>query len=168
MKCLFEKEIAEGTMCCDFEGRKHEPGVEQCPTTIFNLCQGSSESEDYFVPETLEWCNTHYVPPVQRYITCESFGHLDSMDGSCFWCKEMTPYQWHMCSDESWMRSLLGDFSKLNRKTRAEAISFIDCRKQRNSRNTVLYNADPNCNHNIVSNPSGGIICTKCGGWFCY
>lgn len=42
------------------------------------------------------------------------------------------------------------------------------CRKQRNSRNTVLYNADPNCNHNIVSNPSGGIICTKCGGWFCY
>ena len=31
-----------------------------------------------------------------------------------------------------------------------------------------LYNADPNCNHNIVPQLSGGVKCTKCGGWFCY
>lgn len=35
-------------------------------------------------------------------------------------------------------------------------------------RNTKLYNADPNCNHNIVPQLSGGVKCTKCGGWFCY
>lgn len=31
-----------------------------------------------------------------------------------------------------------------------------------------LYNADPNCDHNIVPQLSGGVKCTKCGGWFCY
>ena len=31
-----------------------------------------------------------------------------------------------------------------------------------------LYDADPNCEHNIVPVLSGGIKCTKCGGWFCY
>ena len=31
-----------------------------------------------------------------------------------------------------------------------------------------LYNADPNCEHNVVAQLSGGVKCTKCGGWFCY
>ena len=31
-----------------------------------------------------------------------------------------------------------------------------------------LYNADPNCEHNVVPQLSGGVKCTKCGGWFCY
>ncbi|MBE3085603.1 MAG: hypothetical protein IMZ64_05225 [Bacteroidetes bacterium] len=32
-----------------------------------------------------------------------------------------------------------------------------------------LFNADPNCDHNIVCAPSGGgVKCTKCTGWFCY
>lgn len=32
---------------------------------------------------------------------------------------------------------------------------------------TVLYNADPKCDHQIKSKWSG-IECVKCGGWFCY
>lgn len=35
-------------------------------------------------------------------------------------------------------------------------------------KDTKLYNADQNCNHNIVPQLSGGVKCTKCGGWFCY
>lgn len=32
-----------------------------------------------------------------------------------------------------------------------------------------LYNADPNCEHNIVgATYGGGVKCTKCKGWFCY
>jgi hypothetical protein len=31
-----------------------------------------------------------------------------------------------------------------------------------------LLDADPNCEHNIVSAPGGGVKCTKCTGWFCY
>ena len=31
-----------------------------------------------------------------------------------------------------------------------------------------LWNADPNCKHNIVSARGGGVRCTKCGGWMCY
>jgi hypothetical protein len=31
-----------------------------------------------------------------------------------------------------------------------------------------LFNADPNCEHNIVPAPGGGVKCTKCTGWFCY
>lgn len=29
-----------------------------------------------------------------------------------------------------------------------------------------LYDADPNCNHEIVPQMSG-VKCTKCNGWFC-
>jgi len=28
-----------------------------------------------------------------------------------------------------------------------------------------LWDADPNCKHNIICNPGGGIKCTKCKGW---
>lgn len=31
-----------------------------------------------------------------------------------------------------------------------------------------LWDADSNCNHNIVEDDSGGIKCTKCEGWFCF
>jgi hypothetical protein len=31
-----------------------------------------------------------------------------------------------------------------------------------------LFEADPNCIHNIISGGGGGIICTKCNGWFCF
>lgn len=31
-----------------------------------------------------------------------------------------------------------------------------------------LYDADPECQHNIVDSSGGGVRCTKCGGWFCY
>lgn len=30
-----------------------------------------------------------------------------------------------------------------------------------------LWNADLNCEHNIISPIGGGIKCTKCGGWCC-
>ena len=55
--------------------------------------------------ETLEQCETQYLPPVPRFISCPSFGQSDGMDGSCHWCKEMTPYQFYMCQDESWLRN---------------------------------------------------------------
>ena len=45
--------------------------------------------------ETLEQCETQYLPPVPRFISCPSFGQSDGMDGSCHWCKEMTPYQFY-------------------------------------------------------------------------
>ena len=57
-----------------------------------------------FIPETLEWCTTHYTPPIKTYINCPDFGKCDGTDGSCWHCMEMTPYQWVMCSDESWRR----------------------------------------------------------------
>lgn len=34
-----------------------------------------------------------------------------------------------------------------------------------------LYNADPNCDHDIRAKElweGGGVCCTKCKGWFCY
>lgn len=31
-----------------------------------------------------------------------------------------------------------------------------------------LHNADPDCQHDIVDAPGGGVKCTKCPGWFCY
>lgn len=87
---------------------------------------------DYnFVPETLEQCKTHYVPPIKKYILCESFGKCDGMDGSCHWCREMSPYQWHMCYDESWVRNLLSPIVRRNpENSREEAAEFIERYKQ--------------------------------------
>lgn len=30
-----------------------------------------------------------------------------------------------------------------------------------------LYGADPECDHEIVDQPHGGVKCLKCAGWFC-
>ena len=31
-----------------------------------------------------------------------------------------------------------------------------------------LWDADPNCDHELDENVWSGIKCKKCGGWFCY
>ena len=31
-----------------------------------------------------------------------------------------------------------------------------------------LWDANPNCVHDIQPAPGGGVRCTKCSGWFCY
>ncbi len=31
-----------------------------------------------------------------------------------------------------------------------------------------LYNARPDCKHEIILPPGGGVKCKHCPGWFCY
>lgn len=31
-----------------------------------------------------------------------------------------------------------------------------------------LWGAEPGCTGRVVSGHGGGVVCTKCGGWFCY
>lgn len=81
------------------------------------------------VPETLEWCKLHYVPLIPQYIDCGRFGHSDGTDGSCHWCREMTPYQFEMCSDETHIRGLLSPTAQIPAKDRDDAIRFIEERK---------------------------------------
>ncbi len=83
-----------------------------------------------FVPETFEWCTTHYTPPIKTYINCPSFGNSDGMSGYCWHCMEMTPYQWVMCADESWLRGLLSQDAHCHCKTREEGAEFIENHKQ--------------------------------------
>lgn len=83
-----------------------------------------------FIPETLQWCREHYVPPVDKYITCSEFGHTDGMNGNCWWCMEMTPYQWHMCKDDFWVRCLLKPEACKHMQNREDAIRFIEKYKQ--------------------------------------
>lgn len=87
--------------------------------------------DNNFVPKTLTQCKQHYIPPVKEYIHCPDFGKCDGTVGSCWWCKEMTPYQWHMCSDETWIQGLLSPLARKRCKDRAEAINFIKEYKQR-------------------------------------
>lgn len=42
----------------------------------------------------------------------------------------MTPYQWHMCEDEGWVRGLLGPLARVKYNSREEAIAFIEEYKQ--------------------------------------
>lgn len=88
-----------------------------------------------FIPENLEWCTNHYVPPVKKFISCGDFGKCDGMDGACWWCMEMTPYQWEMCSDEAHKTSLMK-----TGKSEEEAISYIkEYKKKSPSKNTIIY-----------------------------
>lgn len=105
-----------------------------------------SYSKRDFVPETLSWCRKHYVPKVDRYITCKEFGHSDGMDGACWWCMGMTPYQWHMCCDETWLRRLTRTIDKTPRMNKNEGIEFIEQYKQKypmgNERKGLLSDKD--------------------------
>ena len=85
-----------------------------------------------YTPESLEQCRMHYVPPNKDFITCKEFGCMDGMNGSCHWCREMLPYQWYMCWDESWIKSLLSPAACIPASTRNEAIEFIESYKQKN------------------------------------
>lgn len=78
------------------------------------------------VPETLDWCRKHYVPPIKEYIHCQNFGRCDGMDGRCIWCGEMTPYQQAMCADEAWVRGLLSPGACVPAASREEAAEFIE------------------------------------------
>ena len=31
-----------------------------------------------------------------------------------------------------------------------------------------LYDADPNCEHEVYGAPGGGVKCKHCRGWFCF
>lgn len=35
-------------------------------------------------------------------------------------------------------------------------------------KNAGLWNAAPDCDGQTKSGPGGGIVCPKCGAWFCY
>ena len=84
------------------------------------------------VPETLTQCRCHYNPPVKEHIHCPDFGKSDGTNGGCWWCMEMTPYQWHMCSDETWLQGLLSSTAKVPYQSREEAARFIEDYKQKN------------------------------------
>ena len=94
-----------------------------------------------FVPETLEQCKEHFVPAIGDYITCYNFGHIDGTNGSCHWCREMTPYQFEMCSDDSWVGNLIR--GNINRRMSIdEAIQFIEDYKQRHKHGRNKMNED--------------------------
>jgi len=69
---------------------------------------------------------TKYNSPDYDLISCEEFGQLDGMNGSCHYCLEDTPYEFEMCSDESWKRSLMRASSRMPNCSECHAIQFID------------------------------------------
>ena len=100
------------------------------------------------IPETLTQCRCHYNPPVKEHIHCPDFGKSDGTNGSCWWCMEMTPYQWHMCSDETWLRGLLSPTARVQYQNREEAAKFIEDYKQKNPMG--------NERRSLVSEPEAG------------
>lgn len=94
----------------------------------------SNENKELFPFETLEQCRTYYCKPFPQYITCKDFGELDGMNGSCHWCKEMTPIQFEMCWDESMVHN------SMNRgTTRREAIERIKKEKEKHCTPTSMF-----------------------------
>lgn len=92
---------------------------------------------DLYIPETLEECAQHYLPPIWQYVSCNHFGNSDGMSGGCQWCREMTPYQWEMCQDEDLLRRLMKQTTAHPaRCSYEEAVEYITKYKQ----NTWRYN----------------------------
>lgn len=94
--------------------------------TRFQLINGYWEIEkekDKSVPQwdTVEQCSANHCKLILKYVSCEHFGKIDGMDGSCHTCKEITPYQFHMCSDFKWELTLMLEKGY----TQGEAIDFI-------------------------------------------
>ena len=84
-----------------------------------------------FIPETLTWCANHYVPPIKDYIMCKDFGRCDGTSDHCYQCMELTPYQFEMCSDETWLLGLIPPSPRSSYNTREEAAEFINHYKQK-------------------------------------
>lgn len=40
--------------------------------------------------------------------------------------------------------------------------------KEKPKYNQELFNADPDCDHEVRAQPRGGVKCLHCAGWFCY
>ena len=95
----------------------------------YKLTKCSCPVSQNYVPESLEFCKTHYVPPIARYISCECFGNNDGTDGGCHWCLEMTPYQWNMCADAQSVRCAMQN-CKLSYE---DAIKSVEANKNRHS-----------------------------------
>jgi hypothetical protein len=76
-----------------------------------------------------------YNFPDYNYITCRDFGKCDGMDGSCHYCLDENPYQFEMCSDESWKRSLMSPLSKMPNCAEDHAIEFINNYKNKHYNN---------------------------------
>lgn len=94
----------------------------------------NNQEEKLFPFETLEQCRTHYCEPFPKYITCSEFGELDGMNGSCHWCKEMTPIQFEMCWDESCLR----DKMKYG-NSKCEAVKKIEKEKNKRISPTSMF-----------------------------
>lgn len=63
------------------------------------------------------------------------------------------------------MRPIVGyNYKKWNQNF--DSINWGKSKLPRRS-NEELFDADPNCKHEIITLPSG-ISCIKCHGWFCY
>lgn len=46
-------------------------------------------------------------------------------------------------------------------------LSKMFSKKSKKEEPEFLYDADPKCEHEILAKYSG-IVCKKCGGWFCF
>lgn len=74
----------------------------------------------------MEDYKTKYNYPDYYFIDCCAFGSCDGMNGACHYCREETPYQFEMCSDESWKKGLMSPLSKMPNCSEEEAIKFIN------------------------------------------
>lgn len=92
--------------------------------------------------KTLTQCDNNYCKTILKYISCERFGELDGMDGSCHWCCEMTPYQWHMCHDFSWVSSLMKYPPFGKGYTKQQAIDHIQWIKSGNYKENAASRED--------------------------
>lgn len=87
-----------------------------------------------FVPDCIEWCNHNFVPKNDDFISCQSFGKIDIKNRVCWWCLEMLPYQWYMCSDEHNKNFLIQEGM-----TEQKAIAKI-CKMKRERMNSIRKN----------------------------
>lgn len=105
------------------------------------------------------------------------------------WLKSMTHSDWTMLQLKETIQKhtpknqmvlpMIGDFDRPTPPTvpisilkpENEWVCYADCSKNNpdlNPEEELLWDADPNCEHDVVCASGGGVKCTKCTGRFCY
>lgn len=73
--------------------------------------------------------------------------------------------EWDVSTVEE-AKKLAEEDPDLHYKLRECGVKF-DVTEKEFRRHQELWNSNPRCSHEIYPKPEGGVVCIKCGGWYC-
>lgn len=94
---------------------------------------------------------------------------LRALNGPGHLIAELQATRGPLIGDDNPINLLIKQYnSEITSITEKRLTAAAEQKEMNEAHGSELWNADPNCEHNVVCAPGGGVKCTKCLGWFCY